>query len=104
MNKLIDLRQFWVLTVMHFKEIIREPAVLFWGIVFPVLMSLGLGIAFSKTADSQRNIAVVDAPNSQTAKDSTTAYPAMYRHFYSKRLPSLQSQFPFEIKNKKLGN
>jgi ABC-type multidrug transport system permease subunit len=28
----------------------------------------------------------------------------MYRHFYSKKLPSSQSQFPFEIKNKKLGN
>ena len=103
MSKIIDFRQFWVLTVMHFKELIREPAVLFWGIVFPVLMSLGLGIAFSKTADSQRNIAVVDVAQGQPSQDSISAFPALYRHFFSKSIPEKQAQFSFSIKNKKLG-
>ena len=98
MNKLFDFRQFWVLTVMHYKELIREPAVLFWGIMFPVLMSLGLGVAFSKTADSQRTIAVV----SQSESDST--FSSLYQHFYSKPGSSSQQQFSFTITNKKLGN
>jgi len=104
MSKYFDFRQFWVLTVMHFKELIREPAVLFWGIVFPVLMSLGLGIAFSKTADSQRNIAVVDTSHGHDFQDSIPAFPAMYNHLYAKVIPINQAQFSFGIKNKKLGN
>ena len=89
---------------MHFKELIREPAVLFWGIVFPVLMSLGLGIAFSKTADSQRNIAVVDVIPNHDKQDSIAAFPAIFNHFYSKSIPEKQTKFAFSIKNKKLGN
>jgi ABC-2 type transport system permease protein len=33
--------------------------VLFWGIVFPILMSLGLGLAFTKKKDVVANIAVI---------------------------------------------
>jgi ABC-2 type transport system permease protein len=104
MNRYFDFRQFWVLTVMHFKELIREPAVLFWGIVFPVLMSLGLGIAFSKTADSQRNIAIVDIVKGQLSRDSISAFPSIYNHFYTKSISEKNVQFSFSIKNKKLGN
>ncbi len=48
------------LITAHFKELLREPAVLFWGIIFPILMSLGLGAAFTKKSDIIRNIAVVE--------------------------------------------
>jgi ABC-type multidrug transport system permease subunit len=41
------------------REILREPAVLFWGIAFPILMSLGLGIAFTKKKDVTIHIAVM---------------------------------------------
>ncbi len=43
----------------HFKEIIREPGVIFWGIVFPILMALGLGVAFTKKTDIVRTVAVI---------------------------------------------
>jgi len=59
MNKLISIRQLWFLTIAHFREIIREPGVLFWGIVFPILMSLGLGLAFTKKSDIIRKVAVI---------------------------------------------
>jgi ABC-2 type transport system permease protein len=52
-----QLRQ---LTVAYSKELLREPGVLFWGIIFPILMSLGLGIAFTKTQDIERSIAIVN--------------------------------------------
>ncbi|MCX6619668.1 MAG: ABC transporter permease, partial [Acidobacteria bacterium] len=34
------------LTLVRFKEFIREPEALFWVFVFPVLLAAGLGIAF----------------------------------------------------------
>ncbi len=59
MNKFFNFRQLWRLTVSLFLEIIREPGVLFWGILFPILMSLGLGLAFTKKTDVIRKVAVI---------------------------------------------
>lgn len=59
MNRNISNHQLWQMIVVYFKEMIREPAVLFWGIVFPILMSLGLGVAFTKKTDVTRKIAIV---------------------------------------------
>ncbi|MDP2646615.1 MAG: ABC transporter permease [Desulfobacterales bacterium] len=61
MNKLIRREQLFHLISAHFKEIIREPEVLFWGIIFPILMSLGLGIAFTKKADIVRHVVLIDS-------------------------------------------
>jgi ABC-2 type transport system permease protein len=59
MNRWFRFYQLWQLTTALFREIIREPGVLFWGILFPILMSLGLGIAFTKKADVIRKVAVI---------------------------------------------
>jgi ABC-2 type transport system permease protein len=59
MNKLIRYKQLWQLVVANFKEIIREPGVLFWGIIFPILMSVGLGLAFTKKQDVTRKVAII---------------------------------------------
>ena len=56
MNKHIDGWQLIHLTVAHLKEITRQPAVLFWGIIFPILLSLGLGLAFTRDAITIHNI------------------------------------------------
>src|SRR6185369_10300234 len=34
------------LTLMRVREMVREPGVLFWIFGFPILISLGLGLAF----------------------------------------------------------
>jgi ABC-type multidrug transport system permease subunit len=47
------------LIMANARELLREPAVLFWGIAFPILMSLGLGVAFTKKKDFTVNIAVM---------------------------------------------
>jgi ABC-type multidrug transport system permease subunit len=60
MNKRIHTGQFTRLFAAHFKEIIRKPEVIFWGVIFPILMSLGLGIAFTGKGDIVRTIAVID--------------------------------------------
>ncbi len=62
MTRFLRLNQLWQLIVALFREIIREPGVLFWGILFPILMSLGLGLAFTKKSDVTRKVAVINNP------------------------------------------
>src|SRR3954463_14924034 len=53
----------WQLITVRFKEYIREPEALFWSFGFPVLLAIGLGIAFrSKPADVV-HVAVVSGPS-----------------------------------------
>jgi ABC-2 type transport system permease protein len=59
MNSFFRINQLWQLIIALFREIIREPGVLFWGILFPILMSVGLGLAFTKKADVIRKIAII---------------------------------------------
>ncbi|MDR0536926.1 MAG: ABC transporter permease [Tannerellaceae bacterium] len=49
-------------------EMLREPEVLFWGIVFPVLISIGLGLAFTQSAEAKFHILIVESK--PTAVDS----------------------------------
>lgn len=59
MSRIFRLNQLWQLTSALFHEIIREPGVLFWGILFPILMSLGLGLAFTRKPEITRKVAVI---------------------------------------------
>ena len=56
------------LVLAHVKEVTRQPAVLFWGIIFPMLISLGLGLAFTRQAEVERHVAVI-SDNAATAAD-----------------------------------
>ncbi|OGB69007.1 MAG: hypothetical protein A2Y94_14365 [Caldithrix sp. RBG_13_44_9] len=92
------------LIVTHFKEIIREPGVIFWGIVFPILMALGLGVAFTKKGDQIRTIAVIDQ-----AGNTTTQLTAIDRLFkqQGKIVPAgdqSPSRYEFNLVNEKTGN
>ncbi|GHV58807.1 ABC transporter permease [Bacteroidia bacterium] len=60
--------QLYQLTLTQFLETIREPEVLFWGIIFPVLISIGLGLAFTQQAESKFRVMVVE--NQPTELDS----------------------------------
>ena len=53
--------QLYQLILANIRELIREPGVLFWGIVFPILMSLGLGVAFTKKKEFNATVAVIGA-------------------------------------------
>ncbi|MCX6224435.1 MAG: hypothetical protein NTV01_06735, partial [Bacteroidia bacterium] len=69
MSNRFDARQMGLLIASSFREIIREPGVLFWGIGFPILMSLGLGIAFTQKPDVIRKVAVV-SPSQLITRDT----------------------------------
>ena len=47
------------LILLHLREFVREPGVLFWGVFFPVLMAWGLGIAFTEQRETISKVAVI---------------------------------------------
>jgi len=56
----IKNNQLYRLIICRFLETIREPEVLFWGIVFPVLISIGLGLAFMQKNESKFTVMLVE--------------------------------------------
>jgi len=76
----------WELTKMRLREFYREKGIIFWVFVFPLLMAIGLGIAFRTRPAERPRIAVVaeaggalanallESPRlSAELKDATTA-------------------------------
>jgi ABC-type multidrug transport system permease subunit len=103
MIKLYRIRQLWQLILAHSREIIREPGVLFWGIAFPILMSLGLGLAFTQKTDVVRKVAVI-------AFDKSSIHDSLSLSvFLGKNCEKNQSdekddyEWKYEIKDDKLG-
>jgi ABC-type multidrug transport system permease subunit len=106
MIRLIIFRQLWQLIVALFREIIREPGVLFWGILFPILMSLGLGLAFTKKADVIRKVAIINiSDRSSTGSENSTV--AGFLEKQCEKNTSLDYnawKWKYTIKDDKLGN
>jgi len=50
---------------MRMLELWREPEVIFWVFVFPLLLALGLGIAFRSKPPDVTPIAIIDGPRAQ---------------------------------------
>jgi ABC-2 type transport system permease protein len=107
MNSLVRKEQLAALTAAHFKEITREKGVLFWGIVFPILMALGLGIAFTRKADVVRRIAVIERSERTAAiPDQTSPIDALLRD-RAKRVEAAgkkPAHYEVTIRDEKLGN
>ena len=85
----------------------REPGVLFWGIVFPILMALGLGVAFTKKADMLINIAIIQ----ETKNDiSTTTNSLIIKKIMDNKVEiipaddDLPLRYKILIEDEKLGN
>ena len=90
--------QLYRLIVAHLKEIIREPAVLFWGIGFPILMAWGLGIAFSTKKEVSLDIAVIQQTKSSVNQKSILT--DIFEHYPDKQ----KNDYKLILTNKKLGN
>src|SRR6516165_8632189 len=50
-------------------ELKREPEVVFWVFVFPLLLALGLGIAFRNKPGNAASVAIVQGAGSQGTQD-----------------------------------
>ena len=103
MNKSFKSEQLKALVIAHAKELMREPAVLFWGIVFPILMALGLGIAFTQKSVTTARIGLIEnKSNLYNSSDSIILFLNKYDHKINH--DNNPTEYRLEIKNKKLGN
>ncbi len=59
------------LTIIRFREFIREPEALFWVFVFPILMAAGLGIAFRNRPPEVLPVGAVTTELTQALKKDT---------------------------------
>jgi len=98
--------QLWQLIVALFREIIREPGVLFWGILFPILMSLGLGLAFTKKTDVVRKVAIINDSEMPVTGSEITVVADFLEKNCEKNLTEAKEtwQWKYVIKDEKLGN
>jgi ABC transporter DrrB family efflux protein len=55
------------LTLVRFREFIREPEAVFWTFVFPILLAAGLGIAFRQRGPDKVQIGIVTSVPGTTA-------------------------------------
>ncbi len=59
---------YWHLLGARMLELKREPEVVFWVFVFPLLLALGLGIAFRNKPSNAASIAIVQTAGAQDAQ------------------------------------
>ena len=55
------------LTLVRFREFIRQPEAVFWTFVFPILLAVGLGLAFRSRSPDKPKIGIVASPGSRAA-------------------------------------
>ena len=77
-------------------ELKREPEVVFWVFVFPLLLALGLGIAFRNKPGDAVSVAIVRAPSSQDAQ-SLLARSPQHERFKVQVLDAQSAQKGFRL-------
>ncbi|MEJ2545193.1 MAG: ABC transporter permease [Calditrichaceae bacterium] len=107
MNKIFKLGQLIQLFLAHAKELMREPGVLFWGIIFPILMALGLGVAFTKKADMIINVAIIKDMKTEISASTDSLLIKNILDKKAEIVPAQNGQpmqYKILVKNEKLGN
>ena len=107
MSNFFRKEQLIQLFLAHFREIIREPGVIFWGIVFPILMALGLGIAFTKKADTIHHVAIIEADDTSISLDNYRSKIEDFLEIYCTKEDSEKGEsqiFQLVVTDEKLGN
>ena len=58
------------LTLVRFREFIREPEAVFWTFIFPILLAAGLGIAFRQRGPDKLPVGVVTSAGGTEIADA----------------------------------
>src|SRR5208282_5077669 len=87
-------KSYELLLLARLKEMYREPEVIFWVFIFPILLALGLGLAYrNKPADVSR-VALVAGPESDQVMNLVrTASASGTVHVDSLPAPEALNQF-----------
>src|ERR1035437_7295177 len=106
MNRWVRFNQLWQLISALFREIIRERGVLFWGILFPILMSLGLGLAFTEKADVIRKVAIINIDEKSASGSENSVIAGFLQKNCERNVQGVPDtwQWKYTIRDKKLGN
>ncbi|HET9455443.1 MAG TPA: hypothetical protein VFO66_14260, partial [Gemmatimonadaceae bacterium] len=67
----ISLRE---LVLVRFKEYYREPEAIFWSFVFPIILAIGLGIAFRDRPPEAVPVGLVTNAVTSVSSDSLAAH------------------------------
>jgi len=71
------LDAFLALCNARFREFYRESEVVFWSFIFPVVVAVGLGIAFRNRPVEVLSVAVVEGPEAEAVARTLAAAPAL---------------------------
>jgi ABC-type multidrug transport system permease subunit len=65
------------LTLAKVREFVREPEAVFWVFVFPVLLTLALGVAFRSKGPDTMSVAVESGPGAEEAARALAVAPGL---------------------------
>jgi len=65
------------LTLARLRDVLREPEAVFWVFVFPILLAIGLGVAFPSRADQPVPIGLVEGPGQEATRAALNASPSV---------------------------
>ena len=69
-------RRYWPLgqlVLARLREFLREPEAVFWVYGFPILMTVGLGIAFKNRPIEEISLVIVEGPSAKATQDALTS-------------------------------
>ncbi len=95
------MKQLINLIKIQYLEFFREPGVVFWSLLFPVIMAWGLGLAFSEKAKVEHTIAWVQSPASNALVNSLLHSKGIFKSDSKDSAKTIQT---LTIENAKTGN
>ncbi len=82
---MINWRSYGQLTLCRFLEARREPEVIFWVFIFPILLAMGLGIAFRDRPPEKVVIALQENPQAGLFQSHLALNPSIQTEILSER-------------------
>jgi len=65
------------LTLARLRDVLREPEAVFWVFVFPILLAIGLGVAFPSRSDQPVPIGLVEGPGQEATRAALSTSPSV---------------------------
>ena len=62
------------LTLVRFREFIRQPEAVFWTFVFPILLAVGLGLAFRSRPPERPRIGIISSGASRRTRRASMRF------------------------------
>ncbi len=81
----------WQLTLVRWREFIREPEAIFWTFLFPILLAAGLGLAFRDRPPETVHVGVLQSAQVLQNVDSNSVHPINVQALDSNKLVAVST-------------